>query len=224
MAELRMALFDFDGTLCDSAASIIRLTQHACAVADVPAPEESAIRRNIGEGLLAAGVSYAGGDEAKAQIIFDAYRAQARVELADAAKPIDPLFDGAKEALIQMADDGWLIGIVTNKGRHGLQKMMARHEIDHLIDVSFTADDVAVKPAPDMAIAAINHFGVSAQNAVLVGDTINDALCAKGAKIAFIGTDWGYHGNDVLVANGAKSIAMNFPDLVQKANQLVPQE
>ena len=223
MTDLRMALFDFDGTLCDSAASIIRLTHHACAVAEVALPDEAAIRQNIGEGLFAAGLSYAKGDEAKAQIIFDAYRAQAREELSDKDKPVDPLFAGAKQALEEMRQEGWLIGIVTNKGRHGLANMLARHQIDHLIDVSFTADDVAVKPAPDMAIAAIDHFGVMPERAVLIGDTINDALCAKGAKISFIGCDWGYHANDLVLANGASYIAQTFPNLVEKANQLVPQ-
>ena len=37
------------------------------------------------------------------------------------------------------------IGIVTNKGRHGLNKMLERHNITALINVSLTADDVSGK-------------------------------------------------------------------------------
>ena len=222
MSDLRIALFDFDGTLCDSASSIIRLTHIACKKADVPLPDEQQIRDNIGEGLFVAGLNYSSGNEEKAQIIFDEYRIAARQELADPEKPVDPLFDGTKQTLEKLSEEGWLIGIVTNKGRHGLKKMLERHNITALIDVSFTADDVTVKPAPDMAIAAINHFGIAPDRAVMIGDTINDALCAKGANIAFVGVDWGYHHNDVLIENGAIYIASDFQDLRVNLNRLVP--
>ena len=221
MTELRIALFDFDGTLCDSAASIIRLTAHACQIAEVPVPDETQIRANIGEGLFAAGLDYASGDEAAAQIIFDEYRKEARREFTLANKTIDPLFDGAKEALETLSSEGWLIGIVTNKGRHGLSQMLSRHNIAELIDVSFTADDTAVKPAADMALAALAHFDIPQSRAILVGDTVNDALCAKGAGIAFIGVDWGYHDNQLLRDNGAVHIASDFTDLVIEAEKLV---
>ena len=127
----------------------------------MPVPDEAQIRANIGEGLFAAGLDYAAGDAQKAQIIFDEYRKEARQEFTIKDKPVDPLFPGAKAALEDLAASGWLLGIVTNKGRHGLSQMMERHDIAPLIDVSFTADDVAVKPAPDMAIAAIDKYGIA---------------------------------------------------------------
>lgn len=224
MTDLTIALFDFDGTLCDSAASIIRLTRHACAIADVPEPSVAQIRKNIGEGLFAAGLDYASGDEDKAQIIFDSYRLEARREFTLPKTDIDPLFDGAKTALEQLANQGFLLGIVTNKGRHGLGQMMARHGIDHLIDISFTADDTAVKPAPDMAMAALAHFDIAPHRAVLVGDTVNDGLCAKGAGVPFIGVDWGYHDNQLLRDNGAVHIATDFKDLTAAIHQIVGSE
>lgn len=221
MADLRIALFDFDGTLCDSVASIIRLTRHACRIADVPVPEEAQIRSNIGEGLFAAGLDYADGDEAKAQIIYDEFRLEARREFTLPDLAVDPLFEGAKEALEALAQAGWLLGIVTNKGRHGLGQIMARHDIADLMDVSFTADDMAVKPAPDMAIAAIDKYGIAPHRAVFIGDTVNDALCAKGARIPFVGVDWGYHDNQLLRDHGAVHIARDFTDLVDELNALV---
>ena len=56
----------------------------------------------------------------------------------------------------------------------------------------------------------------------MIGDTINDALCAKGANVAFVGVDWGYHNNDVLIENGAIYIASDFQDLRVNLNRLVP--
>ena len=112
MSDLKIALFDFDGTLCDSASSIVRLTHIACKKADVPLPDEQQIRDNLGEGLFVAGLNYSSGNEEKAKIIFDEYRIAARQELADPEKPVDPLFDGAKQTLEKLSEEGWLIGIV----------------------------------------------------------------------------------------------------------------
>ena len=221
MTTLRMALFDFDGTLCDSVASIIRLTQAACAKADVPIPDELTIRQQIGAGLFDAAMVYANGDAAKAQDIFDGYRAEAKRQYAIKDKPPDPLFAGVTSGLQRLVAEGWLIGIVTNKGRHGLNAMLEAHALTSLIDVSFTADDVPVKPAPDMALAAINHFGVMPDQAVLIGDTVNDALCASNAKIAFVGVGWGYHDDDVLRSYGARHIANDVPDLLKNLNEIV---
>ncbi len=221
MSELRIALFDFDGTLCDTVASIIRLTRHACRIADVPEPSEAHVRANIGEGLFDAGLDYAKGDEAKAQIIYDEFRREAHREFTLPNLAVDPLFAGAKQALEALSEAGWLLGIVTNKGRHGLGQLTMRHGIADLIDVSFTADDMPVKPAPDMAIAAIDKYGIAPNRAVFIGDTINDALCAKGAAIPFVGVDWGYHDNQLLRDNGAVHIARDFTDLVDELNALV---
>ena len=221
MGDLRIALFDFDGTLIDSANTIIRLSRLACEMAGARVPSEDEVRANIGQGLMIAALSYADGDEELAQSIFDTYRAQTRMELAAQDKVVDSLFDGAVTALRELAKQGWLLGIVTNKGRHGLNSLLDHYQLTSLFDVTFTADDVAVKPAPDMALEALSRTGVDGARAVLIGDTINDALCAKNAHIGFMGVSWGYHDDADLIEAGAFHIASDFSDLVTILNEAV---
>ena len=222
MSELRIALFDFDGTLADSVTSIIRNTQAACGEVGVSAPNEKLIRQNIGKGLMDAALDYAAGDEAMAQKIFDAYRATAHRELTSPSHQADKLFPGAQSALEALSQEGWLLGIVTNKGRFGLRAHLEIYGITELFDVTLTADDVPVKPAPDMALEALRRTGVALSRACLIGDTVNDARCAMNAKMDFVGVGWGYHADDVLQEEGACYIAPDFPDLVRFLNTHIP--
>ena len=143
---LRLVLFDFDGTLCDSAATIIRLMKQACAACDLPVPEDSFIRGNIGHGVSHAALTYADGNPEKASQLADTYRMIARDEYLGGQPPLDPLFDGAAEVLRTLQSQGYLTGIITNKSRTGLDSLITRHGLDKLVDVTISADDCAVQP------------------------------------------------------------------------------
>jgi len=210
---LRLVLFDFDGTLCDSAATIIRLMKQACAACNLPVPEDSFIRGNIGHGVSHAALAYANGDPEKAGQLADTYRTIARNEYLGGQPPLDPLFAGAAEVLTKLQADGYLTGIITNKSRTGLDSLLTRHGLDKLVDVTISADDCMVKPAPDMALLAMRQTGVEAANTVLVGDTEIDAGCAANAGITFIGVSWGYHDQDRLIGMGAIHILTSYDDL-----------
>ena len=107
MSDLKIALFDFDGTLCDSASSIVRLTHIACKKADVPLPDEQQIRDNIGEGLFVAlGSIIRPGTKRKQKLFLMSIAFATRQELADPEKPVDPLFDGAKQTLEKLSEGG----------------------------------------------------------------------------------------------------------------------
>ena len=222
MTKLRLALFDFDGTLTDSLATIQRITKDACKTAGAPIPDDAEIRANIGQGLLVSAISYAQGDTELGQVIFDEYRRQHRRELANPDGERDKLFDGAEECVRALAADGWLLGIVTNKGRHGLDTLLDGYGMIDLFDVRMTADDTVVKPAPDMALAALARTGAEAQHTYLIGDTLNDAHCAKGAGVHFIGVGWGYHDAGELTAAGAVHIARDFDDLYHVLSTSLP--
>ncbi len=210
---LRLVLFDFDGTLCDSAATIIRLMKQACAACDLPVPEDSFIRGNIGHGVSHAALTYADGNPEKASQLADTYRMIARDEYLGGQPPLDPLFDGAAEVLRTLQSQGYLTGIITNKSRTGLDSLITRHGLDKLVDVTISADDCAVKPAPDMAMLAMRQTGVDKANTILVGDTEIDAGCAANAGIAFIGVSWGYHSPDRLTRMGAAHILSTYDEL-----------
>ena len=211
--HLRLILFDFDGTLCDSAATIIRLMKQACAVCELPVPEDRFIRGNIGHGVSHAALAYADGDPEKASQLAETYRDIARNEYLSGRPPLDPLFDGAEDILRTLQSKGYLTGIITNKSRTGLDSLITRHGLDLQVDVTISADDCAAKPAPDMALLAMQETGVDKLETILVGDTEIDAGCSANAGIAFIGVSWGYHSPERLADMGAVHILSTFAEL-----------
>lgn len=217
MTELRLALFDFDGTLCDSAATIIRTLQAAFEQYELTPPTDSDIRGQIGASLMPIVLGLIDNDEVLATKIFHTYREI--YAKGTARKDIDapPLFTGARKALSELQAAGWLTAIITNKGRHGLDHGMHHNGLDGLVDGSICIDEVAAKPAPDMALEMIKRFGVEARNTILIGDTVIDAGCASNAHIAFVGVEWGYHEIAALRDAGAAEILTSFdgvPDIL----------
>ena len=217
---LKLVLFDFDGTLCDSASTIVRLMKQAASDIDIELPSETVIRGNIGFGVDHVALEYAQGDAEKAVVLAQRYRQLSRETYHQSAPPLDPLFEGATDCLKTLADTGYLLGVATNKSRAPLISLLDRHDVTSFFDVVMTVDDVPAKPSGEMARQAMSRTGTDRQNTLLVGDTIIDGGCAQDAGIGFIGVSWGYHPDEALVEIGALDIASTFgglPALISKA-------
>lgn len=213
--RLRLAIFDFDGTLMDSQGHIIAGMRAAFKAAGRPEPEAAAIRRVIGLGLAPAvqGVDPTISDAEADQIghsfisYFDEDRAAGRGEKEA------PLFTGAKELLYALAPSALILAIATGKGRRGLDLALSAHDIGHCFTVTQTANDAPSKPHPGMVENCLSQTGVEAGEAVVIGDTVFDMEMARHAGVAAIGVDWGYHEGDELMAAGVKALARDFEEL-----------
>ena len=210
---LRLALFDFDGTLCDSAEQIASAIKKAGCDVGLMDIDDAQARQSIGQGLHHLALTLTNNDNDKANEFFDAYRHNFRAKMNSGNIYISPLFEGAKKTLTSLVEDGWLTGIVTNKGRNGLNHLLNAHGIDELFDLTYTVDEKKPKPSPEMAIDAMHECGVENQNTILIGDTIYDAQCAANACISFVGVSWGYNSSNMLTQNGAQTIVDSFAQL-----------
>lgn len=219
-SSLSLVLFDFDGTLCDSATTIVWQMRRACTDIGVVAPAPELVRANIGLGLERVAYLYAGDDPGKSAKLAARHRALSAEEYMSSNAPLDPLFEGAKDALSALSDLGYLTGIITNKGRAGLTSLLERHELTSLLDVTVTPNETTPKPAPDMAIQAMRQVGVKTHECVF-GDTLTDAECARNAGIQFIAVSWGYNAPKILQAEGAVAILSNFSDLPESVSTVL---
>ena len=142
---LKLVLFDFDGTLCDSASTIVRLMKQAASDIDIELPSETVIRGNIGFGVDHVALEYAQGDAEKAVVLAQRYRQLSRKTYHQPDPPLDPLFEGARDCLTTLADTGYLLGVATNKSRAPLISLLDRHDVTSFFDVVMTVDDVPAK-------------------------------------------------------------------------------
>ncbi|MCI4666257.1 MAG: HAD-IA family hydrolase [Neomegalonema sp.] len=212
---LKLAIFDFDGTLMDSQGHIIWGMREAFARVGRPAPGADAIRRVIGLGLVPAvqGVDPSIGEEEAERIghifvhVFDEKRATGGGE-AEA-----PLFDDAHTTLSQLAETNLVLGIATGKGRRGLDLALDAHDLRRFFTVTQTANDAPGKPHPGMVENCLDAVGVDRRDAVVIGDTTYDMQMAKNAGVAAIGVDWGYHAAEELLAAGAQRVVARFEQI-----------
>ena len=213
LQNLRLALFDYDGTIVDSAIMIVEGAIAAFRICGLPDPDPNKVRENIGKPLAIALDEYMPpGFNITPNEISEAYRSwyaeQGRLGLQN-----EPLYPGVVELLKELKTNDWLIGIATNKSRIGLTNGLAKHSLSDMFDITLSTDENIPKPNPAMAIKAMNDLGVDKENCVMIGDTINDIGLGVNAGITSIGVTWGYNDKNLLLSAGA-----NY--LVDDANQL----
>ena len=120
----RLAIFDCDGTLVDSGATIRAALEQAFAAHGVECPPAEVTRKVIGLSLMESMAALAPDGDHAALIqsykqAFFAMRAAGRVE--------EPLFDGIVELLDALEADGWLLGVATGKSDRGLRHCLEAH-------------------------------------------------------------------------------------------------
>ena len=194
----KLLLFDYDGTLVDSAKMIIEGTIEAFSRCGLTSPEPEEIKAGIGQKLDIAIRSYlplehkGTLDEAIRQ-----YR-QWYLEKDLEGKQFEPLFENIKPVLENLYQDGWQLGIATNKSLRGLNRGLLHHGIEKFFSIIMTADNFIPKPNRAMAIHALNTLKVKNSDAFMIGDTVYDIKMGKNAKINTIGVTWGYNTKEEL--------------------------
>jgi phosphoglycolate phosphatase len=214
----RLAIFDCDGTLVDSGASIHRALAQAFATHGLDCPPASVSRKVIGLSLTEAMAVLA--PEADHEALSRTYK-QAFFALRQGGHVEEPLFDGILPLLDALEADGWLLAVATGKSDRGLRHCLESHNI-HARFVSLqTADRHPSKPHPSMALAALAEAGAAPERSIVVGDTSFDIGMALAAGCGAIGAGWGYHEAAELGDAGAHAVASEPPEVLAIARQWV---
>ena len=218
--NLKLALFDYDGTIVDSAGMIVQGAIEAFRMCGLPDPDPQKVRENIGRPLaVALDVYMPVGYTVTPEQISEAYRSwyaeQGRLGLQN-----EPLYPGMVELIHELKSNDWLIGIATNKSRIGLTNGLAKHNLSNIFDITLSTDENIAKPNPAMALRAMKELGVEEKYSVIIGDTINDIGLGVNSGITSIGVTWGYNNRKLLMSAGANHLVDNAQDLSKLMNKL----
>jgi phosphoglycolate phosphatase len=223
-ADLRLVVFDVDGTLVDSQADIAGAMRLAFEAEGLTPPALPDILGIVGLSLDVA-MPVLAPDAAPAtharlvQGYKDAYmslRAQA------GAAASSPLYPGAMACLKALhAQPNTILGVATGKSKRGLDKLIEAHGLEGMFDTQQVADFHPSKPHPAMLLAAMAEMGVGPTQTAMIGDTSFDMDMAVAAQVPFIGVTWGYHAVDRL--HLARALLEDFAELPEVlANQWRP--
>ncbi|NQY60581.1 HAD-IA family hydrolase [Cognatishimia sp.] len=222
MSDLRLVIFDVDGTLVDSQGDIVGSMSRAFAALGKPAPARENVLSIVGLSLDVAMQRLAPEASLGEQIdLVDAYK-QAYQDLRAAKGSVEssPLYPGARQALDALrAQPYTLLGVATGKSRRGLDSLIAGHTLEGFFVTEQVADHHPSKPHPSMIEAAIAETGVGAAQAVMIGDTSFDMSMARAAGVRGIGVSWGYHSHEKLA--DAEIIIDRYEDLLPVLDQML---
>ena len=188
--------FDWDGTLFDSTAIIVRSIQGAVRDVGGSVPSDLDAAYVIGLGLSQA-LAHAAPDVPKEKypLLGERYKHHYGREQDQIA-----LFPGVLEMLAELKERQYFLTVATGKSRWGLDQALALVELKDLFHASRTADETAGKPHPRMLHELMAEFGVAPERTLMVGDTTHDLQLAANAGCASVGVKYGAHDASALAA------------------------
>lgn len=184
-----LLVFDWDGTLMDSAACIASSLQAACADLGYAVPSERDARYIIGLGLNDALAHVLPGVSAtEYPRVADRYRHH--FLQGDAATT---LFAGAADMLQSLHQAGHVLAVATGKSRRGLDRALAATGLAPYFHATRCADEGCSKPDPEMLYRLLGHLNVDAARALMIGDTTHDMQMALAAGMERLAVSHGAH-------------------------------
>lgn len=204
-----LIVFDWDGTLFDSTALIVRCIQNACADLGIAVPSDRDASYVIGLGLVEAL------QHAAPELPRERYR-----DLGEryrhhyvAAQDQVLLFEGTLEMLQALRAAGHRLGIATGKSRRGLDEAMRTANLGAIFHATRTADETASKPDPRMLHELMDELRVPAARTLMIGDTTHDLQLAANAGVASLGVGYGAHAHDAFAAFDPCHVAHSMAEL-----------
>lgn len=218
-APLRLILFDVDGTLVDSQATIVAAMRAAFSAAGLETPTRPALLSGVGLSLpvLMKMLAPDADEGTQDQLVTGYKEAYHDLRLTQGAAH-SPLYPGARGLLEQLSGTpDVLLGVATGKSKRGLDQLIEAHGLERMFVTRQVADHHPSKPHPSMIDTARAEIGASRGDTVMIGDTSFDMQMAEAAGVAGIAVTWGYHPRDAL--GSAQHMVEDFAQLAGVLNK-----
>ncbi|QQS16331.1 MAG: HAD-IA family hydrolase [Neisseriales bacterium] len=191
---LQLIIFDWDGTLIDSTAHIVRTINAAFTEHNLPIPSQEAAKHIIGLSFYQAITQLTPTlPDTKRHQLIETYRQLYANGLEEVV-----LFDQVKTGLSALKNKGVLLAIATGKSRKGLDDNLAMTGTQNLFATTRTVDECPSKPDPAMIHAILSELNITPNHAIMIGDTSYDLMMARYAGINSVGVNYGAHSVDML--------------------------
>ena len=192
----KLAIFDFDGTLVDSAPGIVEVMRDVCAEYKFSQKTLELWSHLIGIPLVR-----------QLEILFPEHSHQFHEEVSARyrdiydyrAIEICPPFAGLEEMLRALSQANILISIATSKRRHLIDLVLEYHKLTGYFCLIVGDEEVKNhKPDPEPVFYLAERLGVPLAESVVIGDSSYDLDMARNAGVDAIGVTTGIHTREYL--------------------------
>jgi phosphoglycolate phosphatase len=207
--QFDLIVFDWDGTLMDSTATIVKCIQAAAKDLGLAVPSDAAAAHVIGLGLAEAMQTVMPNlDPVLYPRMVERYRYHFLTKDHELV-----LFEGTHTMLEELSQLGYFLAVATGKSRVGLNRALNAAGLLSLFDATRCADETFSKPHPAMLQELTRELGQDMRRTVMIGDTTHDLLMANNAGAAGIAVEYGAHPLHQLKACNPVFTAKNVPEL-----------
>jgi len=212
-------IFDFDGTLIDSSPDLTLAVNHMLAQIGRPSFTQDKVHEWVGNGALTLVRRALSGS-----VVIDEHLEVAFVEnaldifltfYAQNLCVATQLYPNVKETLTQLQNHGYKLVIVTNKPSDFVAPILKGLEIESFFEFYLGADSLEKKkPDPMPLLYVCKKLKIGIDECVMIGDSKNDIVASKRAKMQSVGVTYGYnYGEDISVYN-ADQIVDDIADIL----------
>ena len=195
------ALFDFDGTLADTAPGIVRAATETLAEWGMTTSEMGDVARLVGPALPGAFRLVYGVSEDEDRELTARYRAR----YEQLGPESYPLFPGMEGLLDSLRAAGWKLAVATSKRQHRCVAMLDALGVLDRFDVVMGQHD-GIKDKKTLIGLALGRLGASPEEAVMVGDRGFDVEGARANGVACVGVHFGSTPREELEEAGAEVV------------------
>ena len=206
------AIFDLDGTIADTIADLGAAVDNGLEVLGFPKHTITEYKTFVGNGAMKlCERALPEGPKELARELHRLFKEYYSAHLLDNTT----LYDGMKETLTTLSENGVILAVATNKPEDAAKKIIAALLPD--IDFVKILGGVDYRPKkPDTAIISEILAAVPEKDGEvwMIGDSNVDVQTGRNAGITVIGCAWGFRGRDELRRERADYIAEKTGDII----------
>lgn len=217
----KLILFDFDGTLADTAPDLAAAANKARARKGLPPLPYETLRPMASQG--ARGLLKAGLDMDPDHPDYEACRQQFLDDYEQDMTSGTSLFPGVPTLLATLRDNGYRWGIVTNKVEYLALPLVRHLGLDAECAITVGGDTTANrKPHPAPLLYAADKAGFAPDQCLYIGDDERDIQAGKAAGMKTIVAAYGYCGHGGAERWHADALAATPAEVWPAIRQLLP--
>ncbi len=194
--DIRLVVFDWDGTLMDSEAQIVSCLHAAMNDLSLEALDDETVRNVIGLGLREAIETLVPG-HVQDTVFRDAFVERYRHHWFNS--PDSELFEGVTGMLELCRQHDLQLAVATGKSRRGLDRVLDSTGLAGMFAATRCSDEAPSKPHPQMLVDVTQSLEVRPGQTIMVGDTEYDMEMATNAGTGKIAVTCGVHSEARLV-------------------------
>lgn len=185
MRKVDTVLFDFDGTVMDTTEVIVNSWQHTFKVLEGKERPLTDIYPTFGEPLDITMAKFFP-DHPVADSV-NIYRSYHMDNFGDMIR----VFPGMEELLAKLQKEDYTLALVTSRLKRTTDQGLKAYDLDQYFEYVLTCDDTDKhKPDPAPVNITLDKLNKKPENAIMIGDTMFDILCARNAGVKSVLVDW----------------------------------